>query len=69
MSLTLQEIAVEVGEWSRRNFGLQESKKTGEVLGSLAPLLGMFEEFGSDLEFEHFIFHLYFWREHEDEFI
>ena len=29
----------------------------------------MFEEFGSDLEFERFLFHLYFWLEHEDEFI
>lgn len=46
MSLTLQEIAVEVGEWSRRNFGIQESKLTGEVLGSIAPLLGMMEELG-----------------------
>lgn len=44
--MTLREIQVEVGEWSRRNFGDQVSKVTGAILGSLAPLLGFVEEYG-----------------------
>lgn len=57
MPLTLQEIAVEVGEWSRRNFKDQESKRYFQPvilqqtrlpvkLLSLAPFLGLVEELG-----------------------
>jgi len=42
----LSQIQSEIGEWSRRNFGEQTSKVTGQVLGSLAPLLGAAEEVG-----------------------
>lgn len=54
----IEEIQEQVGQWSRDNFGAQETdlltvmrgfdgKPTGSVaLGSLAPLLGLFEEAG-----------------------
>lgn len=44
--LSLPEIQAEVEEWSRRNFGEQVSKATGQTLGSLAPLMGIVEENG-----------------------
>lgn len=44
--MSLREIQQEIGEWSRRNFGDQVSKSTGQVLGSLSPLLGVQEELG-----------------------
>ena len=44
--MSLREIQREIGEWSRRNFGDQVSKSTGQVLGSLSPLLGIQEELG-----------------------
>lgn len=44
--MSLREIQREIGEWSRRNFGDQVSKSTGQTLGSLAPLLGVPEELG-----------------------
>ena len=41
----------EVGEWSRANFGDQASKThIPLVLGSVAPILGIFEEFGEMVE-------------------
>lgn len=43
--MTLQEIQREVADWSFANFGTQVSKITGAELGSLAPLLGLFEEY------------------------
>lgn len=44
--MSLREIQQEIGEWSRRNFGDQVSKSTGQTLGSLCPLLGIQEELG-----------------------
>jgi len=44
--MQLSKIEEEVAEWSRRNFGAQVSKTTGQELGSLAPLLGLGEELG-----------------------
>ena len=44
--MSLREIQREIGEWSRRNFGEQVSKATGQRLGSLCPLLGVQEELG-----------------------
>lgn len=46
MTTDLPTIQREIGEWSRRNFGDQTSKATHQVLGSLAPLLGVTEELG-----------------------
>jgi NTP pyrophosphatase (non-canonical NTP hydrolase) len=46
MTKSLQEIQVEIGIWSRVNFGDQTSKVTGQSLGPLAPLLGVVEELG-----------------------
>jgi len=44
--MSLSQIQREIGEWSLRNFGDQTSKATHQVLGSLAPLLGVGEEYG-----------------------
>lgn len=47
MSRTLEEIQLEVAQWSTSNFGAQESKAYPDmILGSLAPLMGMMEEVG-----------------------
>jgi len=44
---TLNELRKEVGQWSRDNFGSQESKaRPGLHLESLAPLMGIVEELG-----------------------
>lgn len=43
---SLSQIQSEVGEWSRRNFGEQVSKATGQIHGSVNPLLGLIEEVG-----------------------
>lgn len=44
---TLDQIQIEVGEWSQQNFGDQESKVVpGLILDSLAPLMGIGEEIG-----------------------
>lgn len=43
---TLHALQMEIGAWSRKNFGNQESKVTGNPLYSLAPLLGIVEELG-----------------------
>lgn len=43
---SLRTIQYEIAEWSLRNFKDQKSKQTGQVLGSLAPLLGINEESG-----------------------
>lgn len=44
---SLKELQAGVGEWSRSNFGSQESKTVPDlVLGSLAPLMGVGEEIG-----------------------
>jgi NTP pyrophosphatase (non-canonical NTP hydrolase) len=43
---SLRAIQKQVGAWSRKNFGEQISKVTGQVLGSLNPLLGVQEECG-----------------------
>lgn len=42
----LREIQLEVGKWSRHNFGNQTSTVTKQVHGSLHPLLGIGEEIG-----------------------
>lgn len=41
----LTQVQLEVGAWARQ-FGANRSQWTGDVLGSLAPLLGMVEEIG-----------------------
>lgn len=49
----LNEIQGQVGRWSQENFGYNKSKSpTNEnvVLGSIAPVLGMFEELGELIE-------------------
>lgn len=52
-NLTLDELQTAIGEWSLSNFGGQESKAYPDlVLGSLAPLLGIFEEYGEWKEAE-----------------
>ncbi len=42
----IQDIANQISDWSKRNFGRQISKADGQVLGSLCPLMGIVEEFG-----------------------
>lgn len=47
MPRTLNELQTAVGDWSKNNFGNQQSKaEPALVLGSLAPLLGVGEEIG-----------------------
>lgn len=42
----------EVGEWSRQNFGDQQSKFDGTIMGPRNPLFGLIEEFGEACESE-----------------
>lgn len=48
----LDKIQIEIGQWSQTNFGEQISKRTNFPLGELAPLIGLFEEYGELLESE-----------------
>lgn len=43
---TLYELQQEISDWSQANFGINESKQTGQQLDSLCPLLGVVEEVG-----------------------
>ncbi len=43
---TLEQIQVEVGQWSLANFGNQQSKFNDAILNEISPLLGLMEEAG-----------------------
>lgn len=47
---TFKELVPQISQWSRANFGNQTSKVTGQDLESIAPLLGIMEEFGELVE-------------------
>lgn len=44
--LNLRSLQTQIGLWAQENFGSNQSKRTGYALYSLAPLLGIGEEYG-----------------------
>jgi NTP pyrophosphatase (non-canonical NTP hydrolase) len=46
MQPSLSQIQSEIATWSEKNFGDQRSQITGEIMGSVLPLLGIAEEVG-----------------------
>lgn len=44
--LTFRQLQIEIGKWAKANFADNTSYITGQILGPIAPLLGMGEELG-----------------------